>query len=55
MLSIGYARSDGRVGGSWQQEMAKVIFNDPHPGSLSLADPPRKGEEKESVKATEYD
>jgi len=47
MLCIGYARSDGRVGALAQQEKSRiddVFFENPHPGSLSLADPPRKGE-----------
>src|SRR5579864_3687345 len=40
-------RSDGRVGALAQQEKSRiddVFFENPHPGSLSLADPPRKGE-----------
>jgi hypothetical protein len=45
MPRIGYARSDGRVGGlvSSKNFSLRGAFN-PHPGSLSLADPPRKGE-----------
>src|SRR5579872_6900020 len=47
MLCIGYDRSDGRVGALAQPEKSRiddVFFENPHPGSLSLADPPRKGE-----------
>jgi hypothetical protein len=40
MLCMGYARSDGRVGAVSVIE----FFLDPHPGSLSRAFPPRKGE-----------
>jgi len=44
------SRSDGRVGvlGCCKKLEVQSDFKDPHPGSLSLADPPRKGEGEES-------
>jgi hypothetical protein len=46
MLGIGYARGDGRVGVSTLPKGPGIdgAFVNPHPGSLSLADPPHKGE-----------